>query len=91
MVLPVPLTIEDVTYRRAIIRQGMPPDLLGTVMEIGLVESALPSLGLQEEGNGGIKLIAEGARGELRIGGSFASEIILEKSAGPAATEIPNA
>lgn len=91
MVLPVPLTVDGATYRRAIIRQGVPSDLLGTVMEIGLVEGALPSLGLQKEGIGGIKLIAEGARGELRIGGSFASEIILEKSAGPAGTEVPSA
>lgn len=91
MVLPLPLTIDGTTYRRAIIGQGVPSDLLGTVMEIGLVEGALPSLGLQKEGIGGIKLIAEGARGELRIGGSFASEIILEKSAGLAGTEAPSA
>lgn len=91
MVLPVPLTIDGATYRRAIIRQGVPSDLLGTIMEIGLVEGALPSLGEQKEGIGGIKLIAEGARGELRIGGAFASEIILEKSAGPAGTEVTSA
>lgn len=91
MVLPVPLTIDGATYRRAIIRQGVPPDLLGTVMEIGLVEGTLPALNLQKEGISGIKQIAEGARGELRIGGLFASEIILEKSAGPDGTEVPNA
>jgi hypothetical protein len=91
MVLPVPLIIDGATYRRAIIRQGVPPDLLGRVLEIGLVEGALPSLDLQKEGIGGIKLIAEGARGELRIGGSFTSEIILEKSAEPAGTEFPSA
>ena len=71
-------------YRRAISRQGVPPDLLGRVLEIGLVEGALPSLDLQKEGSCGIKLIAEGARGELRLGGSFASEVTLEKSAEPA-------
>ncbi|MEO5774470.1 MAG: hypothetical protein ABIQ32_10185 [Sphingomicrobium sp.] len=83
MVLPVPLAIDGATYRRAVIRQGVPPDLLGTVMEIGLIEGTMPSFGPQKADLGGIKLFAEGARGELRIGGSFASEIILEKSAGP--------
>ena len=78
MVLPVPLTIDGATYRRAIIRQGVPSDLLGTIMEIGLVEGALPSLDPQKAGIGGIRLLAEGARGELRIGGSFASEIIVD-------------
>lgn len=90
MVLPVPLTIDGATYRRAIIRQGVPSDLLGTIMEIGLVEGALPSLDPQKAGIGGIRLLAEGARGELRIGGSFASEIILEKSVGPTGTEVPS-
>ena len=91
MVLPVPLTVDGATYRRAIIRQGVPPDLLGRVLETGLVEGPLPSLDLQKEAIGGIKLIAEGARGELRIGGSFASEIILEKSPEPARREFQNA
>jgi hypothetical protein len=83
MVLPVPLTMDGATYRRVVIRQGVPPDLVGTVMEVGLVEGAMPSFGAQKADLGGIKLFDEGARGELRIGGSFASEIILEKSAGP--------
>lgn len=90
MVLPVPLTIDGATYRRAIIRQGVPSDLLGTIMEIGLVEGALPSLDPQKAGIGGIRLLAEGARGELRIGGSFASEIVLEKSVGRVGTEVAN-
>ena len=77
MVLPVPLTIDGATYRRAIIRQGVPSDLLGTIMEIGLVVGALPSLDPQKAGIGGIRLLAEGARGELRIGGSFASPASL--------------
>lgn len=83
MILPVPLTIDGEVYRRAIIRQGVPAELLGTVEEIGLVETPFPSLDQQKESSGGVKLIAEGSRGELRIGRSFASEIILEKSTGP--------
>jgi len=89
MVLPVPLTMDGATYRRVVIRQGVPPDLVGTVMEVGLVEGAMPSFGAQKADLGGIKLFDEGARGELRIGGSFASEIILEKSAGPDVPAAP--
>ncbi|TGX53190.1 hypothetical protein E5A73_09990 [Sphingomonas gei] len=84
MVLPVPLTIEGATYRRAIIRQGVTPDLIGNVLETGLLEGPLASFGLHKAGLGGMALITEGARGELRVGGTFASEIILEKNAGPA-------
>ena len=91
MVLPVPLTIDGATYRRAIIRQGVPMDILGMVLEIGLLEGAMPSLGQQKKGIGGIKLIAEGARGDLRLGELFASEIFLEKAAGATGTEVPKA
>lgn len=82
MVLPVPLTIDGAIYRRAIIRQGVPPDLLGDVMEAGLVEGPLPRFDASKVDTGSIKLIADGARGELRVAGSFVSEIILERSAG---------
>lgn len=81
MSLPVPLTIDGATYRRAIIRQGVSQDLIGIVLETGLVEGPLPSFDLDKADLGGIALISEGARGELRMGGMFASEIILEKSA----------
>jgi hypothetical protein len=80
MVLPVPLAIDGATYRRVIIRQGVPPDLLNTVMEIGLVEGAMPSFGAQKADVVRIKLFTDGVRGELRIGSLFASEIILEKT-----------
>ena len=58
----------------------MPPDLLNTVMEIGLVEGAMPSFGAQKADVVRIKLFTDGVRGELRIGSLFASEIILEKT-----------
>jgi hypothetical protein len=89
MVLPLPLTIDGATYRRVVIRQGVPADLLGTVMETGFIEGAMPSFGAQKADEGGIRLLDEGARGELRIGGSFASEILLEKTPGPDASAAP--
>lgn len=51
-------------------------------MEIGLVEGVMPRKVGETADLGGIKLFDESGRGELRIGGSFASEIILEKAEG---------
>lgn len=81
MVLPLPLTIDGAVYRRVVIRQGVTPDLIGTVLERGLVEGVLASFSDAKEGLGNISLVDDGSRAALRIGGAFASEIILEKSA----------
>lgn len=82
MVLPIPLSIDGATYRRAIIRQGVTTDLIGDVVERGLTEAPLPPLQGTKADVGRIALIGDGPHAELRIGSSFASEIILEKSAG---------
>lgn len=80
MVLPLPLLVDGVAYRRVVIREGVTLDLVEDVMDRGLSEDPLPRLGGSKKDADGVSMSGEGGHAELHVG-SFASEISLETSA----------